>query len=87
MINIEQLYYTVSAEDAKLNPFETSESNRLYTALYNKYIEPHDNDQMKGFDLIGDLITTERRTAFEVGFKTAIQLFLEGMSPMAKERR
>lgn len=85
MINIEQIYYTIAVDDKKLNPFETEESDRLYDAVYNKYIEPHDNEQFDGWEAINNLITSERRTAFAVGFKAAMQLFFEGLYSAPKE--
>ena len=85
MINIEKIYYTIADEYKRTNPFETKESDRIYDALYYKYIEPHDNEHQEGFDLLGELISNERRTAFAVGFKAAMQLFFEGLSSAPKE--
>lgn len=85
MINIQDLYYAISVDDKKLNPFETEESDRLYCEVYDKYILSNEDEQFNGDSALLEFMTNERRTAFEIGFKTAMHLIFEGLSSAPKE--
>lgn len=77
---IEKIYYALYDEDKLLNPFETFEINRIYEEVYEKYIEPR---SVKSYDegeemqeVICKLCTAERKTAFKIGFQTALDIVL-----------
>ncbi len=74
---IEKLYSALNCSEIHGNPFETSENTRIFNMFYEKYIEKMDFDSENEchLDLV-KLTETERKTAFIVGFKTAINLIV-----------
>lgn len=89
MISIKELYYTIATPEKTTNPFETAESDRLSDILLDEYIALNgdETEKFSGQVALYECIDYERLTAFEIGFKTAMKLFFEGLLPMASERR
>ena len=78
---LENLFYTLDCMDAKDNPFETNEFQAAYDTFYNKYLASFDLDECnESCRALGDIVGITRQTAYEVGFKSAVQLILFGMT-------
>lgn len=83
---IDDLFNLIADRDKQDNPFETCEGDDLYNEFSEKYITPliKSSDEAvkaKGLTLENDLVTMqayERKVAFEIGYRTALDLILEG---------
>ncbi len=83
-MNIKDLYYSIVQQNEKVvsNPFETQRTIDAFDDFYNTYGPLVSKiDKEKGDDLdskLFDIINKERENAFTVGFKTAVQLLMNG---------
>lgn len=79
-MNLTTLFHYMDAEDRLSNPFETEGCRRFYKKIDDFIISPLFNkellDAAKTDDLITEAMINERETAFKVGFRTAVSLFM-----------
>ena len=62
------------------NPFETKSFIKNYEAFYDKHLSTEDFDEeFENYLDLNNLLDETRSIAFSVGFKTATQLWFEGL--------
>ena len=62
------------------NPFETKSFIEKYDTFYDKHLSTEDFDEeFENYSDLNSLLDEMRSIAFSVGFKTATQLWLEGL--------
>lgn len=80
---LEELYNRLNDEETARNVFDTDETCQTYKYFDEKYISPlYKTDWNKASEMsarFNDAVFTERKSAFMIGFKTAMQLTFEGM--------
>lgn len=79
-MNLTTLFHYMDVEERLSNPFETESCHRFYKKIDDCIIKPLFNkealDAMNTDNLITEAIMNERETAFKVGFRTAVSLFM-----------
>lgn len=79
-MNLTTLFHYMDTEDRLSNPFETEGCHEFYKKIDDCIISPLSNkellDAAKTDDLITEAMMNERETAFKVGFRTAVSLFM-----------
>ncbi len=80
---LERLYISLNEDFVDDNIFETEEVQQAFNEFNKKYIEPayepnwdYGADMSNSFD---NVISTERRSAFMIGFKIALGLMHESL--------
>lgn len=79
---LEKLYLAMDAEDIRDNKFDTAAFHRAYENFTEKYIEVETNSldqQNTMWDDLNIVIASARKTAFKIGFKTAVELMMGGL--------
>ena len=73
-----QILYLALLEDSEtLSRCNTENVNRAYDRLYNSMVSKMSNDTANELcDMIGEYVAAVESAYFEVGFNTAIQLFM-----------
>ena len=69
----------MDAEDIRDNKFDTAAFHRAYENFTEKYIEVETNSldqQNTMWDDLNIVIASARKTAFKIGFKTAVELMM-----------
>lgn len=81
-MNLNTLYNYINEEGRAKNPFETVKSEYLFDEVFKTAIDPMFKESYeKGSaaeDAVYSYAANERRTAFIIGFKTAVSLFTDG---------
>lgn len=73
---IKRLYETASED----NTFDTKETNLAYDCVYNAIVANASStaEENNFFDTLANYTLSVESTAFEIGFKTALELFAGG---------
>lgn len=80
-MNIKELYAVVDKPD-DTNPFQTNVTQKAFDDFYDTYVTPlfeknrDEGEEMD--DRLGDIISATKENAFAVGFRTAVQLLVNG---------
>ncbi len=83
-MNVKDLYHSIVTQNPTVvsNPFETKTTTKAFDDFYNTYgplVSKTDKEKGEHMDLkLSNLIDKERENAFTVGFKTAVQLLING---------
>lgn len=83
-MNVKDLYHSIVTQNPTLlsNPFDTQTTTDAFDDFYNTYGPLVSKiDKEKGNDIASkliDIISKERENAFTIGFKTAVQLLING---------
>lgn len=80
-MNIKELYAVVDKPD-DTNPFQTNVTQKAFDDFYDTYVAPlFKENRDKGIEMdesLGDVICITQENAFAVGFRTAVQLLVNG---------
>lgn len=83
-MNVKDLYHSIVQQNSTIlsNSFETQTTTDAFDDFYNTYgLLVSKIDKEKGEDMdskLSDLIDKECENAFTVGFRTAVQLLMNG---------
>lgn len=80
-MDIKELYVAVDKPD-DTNPFQTNVTQKAFDDFYDTYVTPlYEENRDRGEEMddrLGNVICTTKENAFAVGFRTAVQLLVNG---------